>query len=105
MELLVANTDTMTLDSTNNVLVGPGSYFKVVIDSFDGKVIKAWHLEDSKGTKTENLAASASGKHIDVLVSKGNATVNDLLQPLMDRIYAEWDANKTELNKLKPPAQ
>ena len=51
-----------------SLFVGPQDYYKVVIDDFDGKTIKAWHLEDKKGNKTDNLAGRSQGLHIDAVV-------------------------------------
>lgn len=72
---MIENPEEIILDSTNNVFVGPNGYFKIVIDQFDGTTVKAWHVEDSKGNKTANLADRAQGKHIDVMVNGGNRTV------------------------------
>jgi hypothetical protein len=72
---MIENPEEIILDSTNNVFVGPNGYFKIVIDQFDGTSVKAWHIEDSKGNKTVNLADRAQGKHIDVMVNGGNRTV------------------------------
>lgn len=96
---MVANKDTIVLDSTNNVFVGPNGYFKVVIDSFDGTTIKAWHVEDPKGTKSANLAASAKGKHIDLLVTKGNRTVSHFITRYYDRFYKENEIAQADLAK------
>lgn len=79
------NADEIILDSTNNVFVGPDKYFKIVIDEFDGTTVKAWHIEDSKGNKTPNLADRAQGKHIDVMVNGSNRTVAHFV----DRYQAE----------------
>lgn len=100
-EFMVANKDTIVLDSTNNVLVGPNGYFKVVIDDFDGTTIKAWHFEDPKGNKTANLADSAQGKHIDLLITKGNRTVSHFITRYIDRFYKANDAAQVELTKLR----
>jgi len=54
---MLVNAQPIEFDSANNVFVGPNKYFRIVIDSFDGKTIKAWHFEDPKGNKTGNLAA------------------------------------------------
>lgn len=88
---MIANKDAIVLDSTNNVFVGPNQYFKVVIDSFDGTTIKAWHVEDPKGNKSVNLAPSSKGKHIDLLVTKANRTVDHFITRYASRIYNEWD--------------
>ena len=38
------------------MFVGPNKHFSIVIDEFDGKIVKAWHIENSKGEKSPNLA-------------------------------------------------
>ena len=48
------------------MFVGPNKHFSIVIDEFDGKIVKAWHIENSKGEKSPNLATRAGGKHIDL---------------------------------------
>ncbi|MFR0874845.1 MAG: hypothetical protein ACLSHC_09790 [Bilophila wadsworthia] len=45
------------------MFVGPNKHFSIVIDEFDGKIVKAWHIENSKGEKSSNLAPPAV--HID----------------------------------------
>lgn len=76
---MIENEQEIILDSTNNVFVGPDGYFKIVIDKFDGKAVQAWHVEDSKGNKTENLATRAKGKHIDLMVSMKNKSASNFL--------------------------
>ncbi|MBI5304581.1 MAG: transcription factor [Chloroflexi bacterium] len=73
------------------MFVGPNQYFKIVIDSFDGSTIKAWHFEDPKGNKTGNLALQNKGKHVDLLVTNANRTVSHFTTRYASRIYAEWD--------------
>ena len=46
---MLENKDEIELGKTSNVFAGPQDYYKVVIDDFDGKTIKAWHLEDKDG--------------------------------------------------------
>lgn len=89
---MVANREPIELDSANNVFVGPNNYFKIIIDSFDGKTIKAWHFEDPKGNKTGNLAASSKGRNIDLLVSRNNRTVAQFISRLTNRFLAENEA-------------
>lgn len=72
---MIENDEEIVLDIANNVFVGPDGYFKVIIDEIDGNVVKAWHLEDSMGNKTLNLAERAKGKHIDLLVNARCRTV------------------------------
>lgn len=65
---MLENKEPIVLDSTNNVFVGPNKYFKIVIDEFDGKAVKAWHFEDAKGNQSDNLAVG-EGTHIDALIN------------------------------------
>ena len=47
---MIANKEPIVLDGgANNVFVGPNKHFSIVIDEFDGKIVKAWHIENSKG--------------------------------------------------------
>jgi polyhydroxyalkanoate synthesis regulator phasin len=95
-ELMLENKDPIELDSANNVFVGPNNYFKIVIDDFDGTTVKAWHLEDSQGNKTENLA-QGEGKHIDVLVSRANNTVGEFVDAMSYTLYDDLKAQVSEL--------
>ncbi|MCL4458383.1 MAG: hypothetical protein M1136_07415 [Chloroflexi bacterium] len=88
------------LDKTNNVFVGPQNYFKIVIDDFNGTAVKAWHIEDSKGSKTANLARG-KGNHIDVLVSRANGTVGQFVGGMASQLY---DAAQAEIVKLRAEA-
>lgn len=76
---MVENAEEIILDSTNNVFVGPDGYFKIAIDKFDGQTVQAWHIEDSKGNKTENLAPRAKGKNIDLMVGIKNKSASNFL--------------------------
>lgn len=76
---MVENAEEIILDSTNNVFVGPDGYFKIAIDKFDGQTVQAWHIEDSKGNKTENLAPRAKGKNIDLMVDIKNKSASNFL--------------------------
>ena len=51
------------------MFVGPNKHFSIVVDEFDGKIVKAWHIENSKGEKSPNLA-TAPRQHIDLVVGK-----------------------------------
>ncbi|MFR9038127.1 MAG: transcription factor [Bilophila wadsworthia] len=42
------------------MFVGPNKHFSIVIDEFDGKIVKAWHIENSKGEKSPATAPAAS---------------------------------------------
>jgi hypothetical protein len=104
IELMLENKETITLDSTNNVFVGPDGYFKVVIDEIEGDAVKAWHIETAKAT-SGNLV-SGEGKHIDVLVNGANRTVSHfsgrVTQTLMvqqQKLIAELQAKVAELEK------
>lgn len=72
---MLENIEPIVLDATNNVFVGPNEFFKIVIDEFDGETVQAWHIEDSEGNVSENLARRAGGNHIDLLVNKNVRTV------------------------------
>jgi len=98
---MVANREPIELDSANNVFVGPNAYFRIVIDSFDGKTIKAWHFEDPKGNKTANLAGSSRGRNIDLLVTKGNRTINQFVNRMSNRFYAENEAAQAKIAALQ----
>ena len=75
---MIENKDQIVLDATNNVLVGPDGYFKIVIDAFDGKTIQAWHIEGPGGVKSSNLAELNDGPHLDAIVHRANGTVGGL---------------------------
>lgn len=95
---MVANRDPIELDSANNVFVGPNGYFKIVIDSFDGKNVKAWHFEDPQGNKTRNLAGSSKGRNIDLLVStNNNRTVAQFVSRMANRFYRENEAAQARI--------
>lgn len=95
---MLENDETIILDETNNVFVGPNGYFKVVIEDFDGETVKSWYVEDAEGNRTENLAKRAGGKHIDLLLGKGNRTVDHFL----GRIQADlMDELKERINELE----
>lgn len=58
------------------MFVGPNKHFSIVIDEFDGKIVKAWHIENSKGEKSPNLATRAGGKHIDLVERPTSSAVS-----------------------------
>lgn len=89
---MIENQEEIILDSANNVLVGPNEYFKVVIDEFDGTTVNAWHLEDSKGNVTMNLADRGKGKHIDLLVNARCRTVTQFVSRIMGALLIEQQA-------------
>ena len=85
---MVANKEAIVLDSTNNVFVGPDKQFKIVIDEFDGKTVKAWHIETAKG-KTDNLAGRAKGKHIDAVVGDDCRSTAHFFSRVYAQLYKE----------------
>jgi hypothetical protein len=85
---MVANKEAIVLDSTNNVFVGPDKQFKIVIDEFDGKTVKAWHVETEKA-KTGNLAVRAQGKHIDLVVGQDCRSTVHFISRWYNTLYDE----------------
>ena len=98
---MIENQEEIVLDSANNVLVGPNGYFKVVIDEFDGATVKSWHLEDSMGNVTMNLADRGKGKHIDLLVSVRCRTVTQFFSRIMGTLLIEQQAQIKALKEAK----
>ena len=94
---MIENQEEIVLDSANNVLVGPEGYFKVVVDQIDGNVVKAWHLEDSKGNVTWNLASRAKGKNIDLLVNVRCRTVGHFIGRISNNLLIEQQPQFTAL--------
>ena len=84
-ELIIDNKDPIVLDEKNPVFVGPDGYFKIVIDDFDGEAVNAWHIEDSEGKKTPNLAEYAR-KNLDVIVGVNGTAESFLRGSLLDRL-------------------
>jgi hypothetical protein len=70
------------------VAVGPHGYWKVVIDEFDGKTVKAWHIETAKD-KTDNLAGRAKGKHIDAVVGAECRSTGHFFSRVYKQLYKE----------------
>lgn len=103
---MLENKDEIVLDATNNVFVGPDKYFKVVIDQFDGQVVKGWHVEDAKGNKTPNLVDRAKGKNIDLLVNVKNRTVDHFVSRYHVDLLSEQQAQiqKLATTNAAPPA-
>lgn len=60
-----------------------------VIDEFDGKIVKAWHIENSKGEKSPNLATRAGGKHIDLVVGKACRSTAHFISRFYPAMYDE----------------
>ncbi len=94
---MLENKETIILDSTNNVFVGPNEYFKIVIEEFDGETIQSWYVEDAEGNRTENLAPRAKGKHIDLLLNENNRTVSHFLGRIQGDLMKELKARIAEL--------
>jgi len=67
--LAIENAEAITLDSKNNSYEGPRGLFKIVVDAFDGKVIRSWHIEDKHGEKSRNLA-DAQCQSLDTIVGE-----------------------------------
>ena len=77
-EIILDNKEPIVLDENNPVFEGPQGYFKIVIDDFDGESINAWHIEDSEGKRTPNLAEYRRN-NVDVMVGV-NGTVESFLR-------------------------
>ena len=56
---------------------------------FDGKIVKAWHIENSKGEKSPNLATRAGGKHIDLVVGKACRSTAHFISRFYPAMYDE----------------
>ena len=75
------------------MFAGPEKYFRVVIDSFNGTDIKAWHFEDADGNKSPNLASFAKGRHIDLLANLENKTISPFaLRKSLDMLTKDLEA-------------
>ena len=70
------------------MFVGPDKQFKIVIDEFDGKTVKAWHIETAKD-KTGNLAGRAKGKHIDAVVGDDCRSTAHFFSRVYAQLYKE----------------
>ena len=99
IEGMLENDKQIVLDAANNVFVGPNGYFKVVIDDFDGKAVKAWHVEDAKGNSTGNLAARSGGTNVDLLINKDCRTVSHFMKRIALQVLAEQQKQIKELSK------
>lgn len=71
------------------MFVGPNEHFKIVIDEFDGKNIKAWHVESAKGEKTPNLAGRSKGKHVDLVIGTACRSTAHFFSRVYPALYAE----------------
>jgi hypothetical protein len=84
-ELILDNAKPIILDEKNNVIWGPNKYFKIVVDDFDGEKINAWHIEDSIGTKTPNLAEYPRN-NLDVMAGMNGTIETFLRKTLLNRL-------------------
>jgi len=84
-ELILDNADPIILDEKNSVFSGPGGYFKIVVDDFDGEKINAWHIEDKTGMKTANLAEYPRN-NLDVMAGVNGTTETFLRKTLLNRL-------------------
>jgi hypothetical protein len=92
-EVLLDNPEAIILDEKNPVYEGVRDrngtpLFRIVIDSFDGEMIHAWHIEvHEKGEiqKTENLAFRPRN-NIDVLVGVTGSTEGFLRLSMLPRL-------------------
>lgn len=94
---MLENDEPIVLDDANNVFVGPNEYFKVVLDDFDGERVNAWHVEDAEGNQTPNLAERADGQHIDLVLGKGNRTIDHFLSRWSDTLMEELQQKVDEM--------
>lgn len=97
---MLENKETITLDSTDNVFVGPDEFFKIVIEDFDGETINSWYVEDSEGNRTENLAERSGGQHIDLLLGENVRTVSHFIGRIQGDLDAEMRQRLEELEAM-----
>lgn len=97
-EVLLDNIDPIILDKDNPVYDGPlkddgTPMFSIVIDSFDGEMIMAWHVETKikdKVFKSANLAFNPRN-NIDVLFGANGSVEGFLRQTMLQRMaYIEY---------------
>lgn len=93
---MLENKDEIVLDKTSNVFAGPHNYFSLVVDSFDGKTIAAWHLEDKDGNKTGNLAERAKGHNLDLVVGIQCRSTAHFFSRIFPALYQEELARQTK---------
>jgi hypothetical protein len=84
-ELILDNAQPIVLDEKNTVYTGPGGYFKIVVDDFDGEKINAWHIEDRTGMVTPNLAEYPRN-NLDVMAGVNGTTETFLRKTLLNRL-------------------
>jgi hypothetical protein len=87
-EVLFSNRESVVLDADHPVYEGPGGYFKIVIDDFDGEAINSWHIETvhkGKIQKTPNMA-EFKRNNIDVMVGVNGTIESFLRETVLDRL-------------------
>lgn len=92
-EILLDNPEPIVLDMDNPVYDGPKNesgqpLFRIVIDSFDGEMIHAWHIEtmsEGKVNRTDNLAFRPRD-NVDVLVGVNGTTEGFLRLSMLPRL-------------------
>lgn len=102
-ELLLDNPETIVLDKAHPTYEGPKGQdgkplFRIVIDSFDGEMVHAWHIEtEDKGevTRTGNLAFRPRN-NVDVLCGVTGTTEGFLRLSMLPRLgfmesWRTWD--------------
>ncbi|MFZ5813339.1 MAG: hypothetical protein ACOY4F_14975 [Thermodesulfobacteriota bacterium] len=92
-ELLLDNPEAIVLDKDHPTYDGPRGedgkpLFRIVIDSFDGEMIHAWHIEtedDGKVARTDNLAFRPRN-NLDVLCGVTGTTEGFLRLSMLPRL-------------------
>jgi len=92
-EVLLDNPEAIILDKDNPVYEGPRDekgkpLFKIVVDSFDGEMVHAWHIETQykkKHYRTDNLAFRPRN-NIDVLVGVNGTVEGNLRLSMLPRL-------------------
>lgn len=103
-EFLIANKEEIVLDKHNRIYEGPkgpdgNPLFRIVIDSFDGEMIHAWHVDNgdpdsvTRYTSTDNLAFNPRN-NIDALLGTNGTTEGFLRAGMMER-SAFWEYWRT----------
>jgi hypothetical protein len=92
-EVILDNKDPIVLDADNPEFDGPGGYFKIVIDDFDGEAINAWHIETKRKNKKGEWITSKTGNlaeyprnNIDVMVGVNGTTESFLRRTVLERL-------------------
>jgi len=107
--LAMENTEVIILDAKNNRYDGPRGLFRIVLDEFDGQIIRSWHIEDRYGERSRNLG-NAKCKSLDAIVGRvGLMTpINDAIDQLnwtkpeyVNKLILENQCLKEEIKKLK----